>query len=96
MILGMIILNQYIYIYIYMYIKKLMLYGYRQFQSLPKTEDICSDIAEDVEKRPDTSNYELERPSPKRKDRNVICLMKYELGAKIIKELLGLRPLIFI
>ena len=73
-----------------------MLYGYRQFQSLPKTEDIYSDIAKDLEKRPDTSNYELERPLPKRKKKNVICLMKYELGAKIIKKLLGLRPLIFI
>ena len=79
-----------------MYIKKFMLYGYRQFYSLPKTEDIYSDIAEDVEKKPDTSNYELERPLPKRKNKNVICLMKYELGAKIIKELLGLRPRIFI
>ena len=49
-----------------------------------------------MEKRLDTSNYELERPLPKRKKKNVICLMKYELGVKIIKELLGVRPLIYI
>ena len=27
-----------------------------------KTDDICKDIAEDVETRIDTSNYELDRP----------------------------------
>ena len=32
-----------------------------------KIEDICSDIVKDVETRFDTSNYELERPFPKRK-----------------------------
>ena len=31
-----------------------------------KTEDIYVDIAKDVETRFDTSNYELERPSPKK------------------------------
>ena len=30
-----------------------------------KTDDIYRDIAEDVEARSDTSNYELERPLPK-------------------------------
>ena len=32
-----------------------------------KIEDICSDIVKDVETRFDASNYELERPFPKRK-----------------------------
>ena len=32
-----------------------------------KTDDIFKDIAEDVETRFDTSNYELDRPLPKRK-----------------------------
>ena len=32
-----------------------------------KTDDIYKDIAEDVETRFDTSNYELDRPLPKRK-----------------------------
>ena len=30
-----------------------------------KTDDIYKDIAEDVETRFDTSNYELDRPLPK-------------------------------
>ena len=34
-----------------------------------KTEDCYGDIANDVEKRFDTSNYEDDRPLPKRKDR---------------------------
>ena len=32
-----------------------------------KTDDICKDIAEDVETRFDNSNYELDRPLPKGK-----------------------------
>ena len=32
-----------------------------------KTDDIYKDIAEDVEARSDTANYELERPLPKLK-----------------------------
>ena len=32
-----------------------------------KTDDIYKDIAEDVEKRFNTSNYEIDRPLPKRK-----------------------------
>ena len=45
-----------------------------------KTDDIYEDIAEDVETRFDTSNYELNRPFPKGKNENVIGLMKDELG----------------
>ena len=33
-----------------------------------KTDDIYKDIAEDVETRFDTSNYELDRPLPKGKN----------------------------
>ena len=36
-----------------------------------KTDEICKDIAEDVEKRFDTSNYEFDRPLPKRKKRKL-------------------------
>ena len=45
-----------------------------------KTDDIYKEIAEDVEKRLDTSNYELVRPLPQGKQKNVIGLMKDELG----------------
>ena len=37
------------------------------FIVLIKTDDIYKDIAEDVENRFDTSNYELDRPFPKGK-----------------------------
>ena len=34
-----------------------------------KTDDIYKDIAEDVETRSDTSNYELDKPLPKGKNK---------------------------
>ena len=45
---------------------KTMLYVY-SFIVYIKTDDIYKDIAEDVETRFDTSNYEFDRPLPKRK-----------------------------
>ena len=57
-----------------------------------KTEDFYKDIANDVEKRFDTSNYEINRPLPTGKNKNVIGLMKDELGGKIITEFVTLRP----
>ena len=52
-----------------------------------KTEDFYEDIANDVEKRFDTSNYELNRSLPKGENKKVIGLMKDELGGKIMTEL---------
>ena len=49
-----------------------------------KTEDVYEDIADDVEKISDTSNYEVNRPLPTRKNKNVTGLMKDELGGKIM------------
>ena len=57
-----------------------------------KTEDFYKDIANDVEKRFGTSNYEVNRPLPARKNKKVIGLMKDELGEKIITEFITLRP----
>ena len=51
-----------------------------------KTDDIYKGIAEDVETRFDTSNYELERPLPKGKNEKTIGLMKGELGGKIMTK----------
>ena len=46
----------------------------------------------DVEKRFDTSNYEVNTPLPTGKNKKVIGLMKDELGGKIITEFVTLRP----
>ena len=56
-----------------------------------KTKDFYEDIANDVEKRFDTSNYEVDRPLPTGKNKKVIGLMKYELGGKIRTEFVTLR-----
>ena len=57
-----------------------------------KTEDFYKDIANDVEKRFDTSNYEADRPLSTGKNKKVIGLMKDELGGRIIQEFIALRP----
>ena len=48
------------------------------------------DIAEDVETIFDASNYELDRPLPK-KNQKVTGLMKDELDGKIVTKFVGLR-----
>ena len=53
---------------------------------------IFTNIANDVEKRFDASNYEVNRPLPTGKNKKVIGLMKGELGGKIITEFVTLRP----
>ena len=55
-----------------------------------KTNDVYEDIGNDVIKRFDTSNYEVERPLPKGKNKKVIGLMKGELGGNIMTEFVGL------
>ena len=57
-----------------------------------KTNDFYEDIANDVENRFDTPNYEVNRPLPTGKNKKVIGLMKDELGGKIIMEFVTLRP----
>ena len=42
-----------------------MFYGYRQF----KTDDIYDNTTEDVEPRSNSSNYELDKPLPKGKNK---------------------------
>ena len=56
-----------------------------------KTSDFYKDIANDVECKFDTSNYEVDRPLPTRKNKKTIGLMKDELGGKIITEFVTLR-----
>ena len=57
-----------------------------------KTEDFYEDIADDVEKRFDASNYEVNRSLPKGKNRKAIGLMKDDLGGKITTEFAAVRP----
>ena len=66
-----------------------------------KTNDFYKDIANDVENRFDTSNYEVNmsetsalvrRTLPTGKNKKVIGLMKDELGGNIITEFVTLRP----
>ena len=57
-----------------------------------KTKDFYKDIARGVEERFDTSNYDVDRPLPKGKNKKVIGLSKYELGGGIITEFVALRP----
>ena len=57
-----------------------------------KTNDFYKDIANDVENRFDTSNYEVNRPLPTGNNKKIIGLMKDELGGKIITEFVTLRP----
>ena len=57
-----------------------------------KTKDFYKDIAQDVEERFDTSNYGVDRPLPKGKNKKVIGLMKDELGDGIITDFVALRP----
>ena len=57
-----------------------------------KTEDFYKDIADNVEKRFDTPNYEVNRQLPTEKNKKVIELMKDELREKIMTEFVALRP----
>ena len=57
-----------------------------------KTNDFYKDIANDVECKFDTSNYEVNRPLPMGKNKKVIGLMKGELDGKIITEFVTVRP----
>ena len=56
-----------------------------------KTEDFNEDVADGVEKRFDTANYEVNRPLPTGKNK-VIGLLKGELGGKIMTEFVALKP----
>ena len=60
-----------------------------------KMNDFYKDISNDVEKRFDNSNYEVNGPVPTGKNKKVIGLMKDELEGKIITEItefVTLRP----
>ena len=49
-------------------------------------EDFYEDIADDVEKGFDTSDYKVDRPLPIGKNKKVIGLMKVELNGRIMTK----------
>ena len=57
-----------------------------------KTENFYKDIADDVERTYDASNYTVERPLPMGENKKKFGFMKDELGGRIKKEFIGLRP----
>ena len=57
-----------------------------------KTEYFYEYIADDVGKRFDALNYEINRPLATRENKKVIGLMKDELGGKIIREFAAFWP----
>ena len=67
---------------------KLFYIGTDSFIAYIKIDNIYKDVAEGVETRFDTLNYELDRPLHKRNNKKVIGLMKDELGGKIMTNLL--------
>lgn len=60
-----------------------------------KTKYVYADPAVDVQKRFDTSNYEVDRPLQVGKNKNVMELMKGKLNGKMIKKFVALRPKIY-
>ena len=63
------------------------------FIILIKTKDFYEDIADDVEKWFDTSNYDKndKRPLPTGTNKKVLSTFKEELGGKFMGEFVGLR-----
>ena len=59
-----------------------------------KTEEFYKDIAEDVKKQFETSNYseDDDRPLPRGISKKVIGLFEYESRGKIMTEFVALRP----
>ena len=57
-----------------------------------KTEDFYKDDGNGVVKRFDTSNYEVDRPLLTGKNKKVTGLMKDELGGRVIRKFITLRP----
>ena len=60
-----------------------------------KTEHFYKDMADNVEKRFDTSDYKVDRPLPTGKNKKVVGLMKDELNGRIMTEFAALRPKIY-
>ena len=71
---------------------KLCYMGQDSFIINVKTEDFYNDLADDVEKIFNTSNYECNRLLTTRKNKKVIGLMKDELEGKVMTKFVAIRP----
>ena len=60
-----------------------------------RTKNFYADIVDDVQMRFDTSGYIPDRPLPVGLNKNVLGLMKDELGGKIMAEFVALRPKLY-
>ena len=60
-----------------------------------KTKDVYEDIANYVERRFNTSNYDVSRPLPIGKNEKMNGLVKNELEGKIMAEVVALRSFLF-
>ena len=56
-----------------------------------ETEDVYKDIADDVEKRFDASNYKINIPLPTRMNKKMIELMKMNWDERLRQKLLHLH-----
>ena len=74
---------------------KLYCMGYRQFYNLHKYRRHLYIYHKRLSNKITTSDYEFERPLPRGKYKNVIGLMKDELGEKIITEIALLRAMTY-
>ena len=75
----------------YQYNAKLCYMDTDSFMSSIKPEDDYKDMANDVKKRFDTSNYTIKRPLLLGKNKNVVGLMKDQLSRKIMTEFVAIR-----
>ena len=57
-----------------------------------KYEDVYADLAEYFEMKFEMSNYEVDRPLPIGKNKKMIGLLDDELGGRIMKVFVALRP----
>lgn len=57
-----------------------------------KTEDFYKDIANEVKKRFESSNYKVDSPLGMGEKQKVLDMMKNQLGVLLMKEFICLRP----
>ena len=57
-----------------------------------KTENFYVNVSKDIERRFDTSSYELQRPLPKGENKKIIGLITDKLGSKQVEVFVTMKP----